>query len=93
MDKPIGSKSVATIIRCRGNVFNKPLPSNDRLFWLYHSGIQAPCHNIMAIYARVQVVNLWSDLSFLAHIDFTLPKPNIKNIRSAGLQVCLAMKA
>jgi hypothetical protein len=28
-------------IRCSGNVFNKPLPNNDRLFWLYYSGLQA----------------------------------------------------
>jgi hypothetical protein len=26
--------------------FNKPLPSNGRLFWFQHSGFQAPCHNI-----------------------------------------------
>jgi hypothetical protein len=28
-------------IRCRGNVFTEPLPSNDNLFWLHYSGFQA----------------------------------------------------
>jgi hypothetical protein len=27
-----------------GNVFNKPLPINERLVWLYYSGFQALCH-------------------------------------------------
>jgi hypothetical protein len=39
-------KSVATIIRCRGKVFHRPLPSNGRLFWLHHSGFQALCNNV-----------------------------------------------
>jgi hypothetical protein len=32
-------------IRCSWNVFIEPLPSNERLLWLYHSGFQASCHN------------------------------------------------
>jgi hypothetical protein len=34
-------------IRCSGNVFTEPLPSNERLLWLHYSGLQASCHNMM----------------------------------------------
>jgi hypothetical protein len=33
-------------IRCGGNLFSEPLPSNVRLFWLYYSDLQASFHNI-----------------------------------------------
>jgi hypothetical protein len=32
-------------IRCSGNSFTEPLPSNGRLLWLHYSGLQASCHN------------------------------------------------
>jgi hypothetical protein len=31
-------------IRCRGNVFTKPLPSNSRIIRLHCSGFHASCH-------------------------------------------------
>jgi hypothetical protein len=37
-------------IRCSGNVFTKPLPSNRRLFWLHYSGFQASCHNMLWLF-------------------------------------------
>jgi hypothetical protein len=33
-------------IRCCGNVFTEPLPSNGRLFWLHYSDFQPLYHNI-----------------------------------------------
>jgi hypothetical protein len=32
-------------IRCRGNLFTNPLPSNERL-WFHYSGLQESCHSI-----------------------------------------------
>jgi hypothetical protein len=31
-------------IRCRGKMFTKSLPINDRLFWLHYSVFQVLCH-------------------------------------------------
>jgi hypothetical protein len=33
-------------IRCRGNLFTEPLPSNGRLLWLHYSSLQGSCHSI-----------------------------------------------
>jgi hypothetical protein len=37
-------------IRCHGNLFTKPLPSNGRLLRLHYSGLQASCHYIYGIF-------------------------------------------
>jgi hypothetical protein len=37
------------LIRCRGNLFTKLLPSNERLLCLHYSGFQASCHIIITI--------------------------------------------
>jgi hypothetical protein len=36
-------------IRCRGNIFTQPLPSNGRLLWLHYSDLQASCHNTISL--------------------------------------------
>jgi hypothetical protein len=33
-------------VHFHGHVFIQPLPSNESLLWLHHSGFQASCHNI-----------------------------------------------
>jgi hypothetical protein len=44
-----GSYSTVFVIRCRGNLFTEPLPSNKRLFWLHYSGFRASCHKMATI--------------------------------------------
>jgi hypothetical protein len=39
-------------IRCLGNVFAGPLPSNRFPLWLHYSGFQASCH-IIAFYLQI----------------------------------------
>jgi hypothetical protein len=44
-------------IRCRGSVFTKPLPSNDRLFSLHYPGLQSSCRNIESVLFILSQVN------------------------------------
>jgi hypothetical protein len=41
------SSVVVSHVRCRGNLFTEPLPSDGRLFWLNNSGLHPLCHNII----------------------------------------------
>jgi hypothetical protein len=42
-------------IRCHGNVFIEPLPSNGRLRWLHYLGLQASCYTAPSL--RLYVPN------------------------------------
>jgi hypothetical protein len=46
-------------IRCRWNVFNKPLPSNERRFWPYYHGFRASCHNTCSQSAWLKLDSWW----------------------------------
>jgi hypothetical protein len=45
-------------IRCRGNLFTEPLPSNERLLWLHYSGLKSSCYNVYS--ERERLMCFWS---------------------------------
>jgi hypothetical protein len=56
------SSVVACLNLCRGNVFILPLPSNDRLQLLHHSGFRPSYHNMLD--SKLSRQRLWSILGF-----------------------------
>jgi hypothetical protein len=48
---PLHRNSSCFRIRCRGNMFTKPLLSNGRLFWLHYTGLLASWHSIINKYS------------------------------------------
>jgi hypothetical protein len=48
-------------IRCSGNKFTKPLPSNGYIFWLHYPGFQLSCHIAAQQFDRLQYWVYWWD--------------------------------